>query len=210
MHSTDAGAGEHCISCFRNHRQIDGDAVALFDALAVQHVGELVHLAVQFLVGDDLVLVGVVAFPDDRGLVAALFQVAVNAVGRNVERAVLEPFDRNVVIVVGSVLHLGERLDPVHPFAVLTPEAIGVFHGTLIHFLIFGIVDMRPRGNLRGNGKYGLSHVKPPRNHNWTCGKRVLPSAALFCRGHYAYGPSKRPEPRLGTLVGESLVYGKA
>ncbi len=34
----------------------------------------------QFLVGDLFVIIGVVAFPDDGHLVAALLQVAVNAI----------------------------------------------------------------------------------------------------------------------------------
>ena len=65
---------------------------------------------------------------------------------------------------------------------MLAPEAVRVVHGALIHFLIFGIVDMRPRGNFRGNGKDGLGHVKPPRNHNWAGGGLTLPHRDLVFR----------------------------
>jgi hypothetical protein len=38
MHGADAGAGEHRIGRFRDHRHVDGDAVALLDAVLLQHV----------------------------------------------------------------------------------------------------------------------------------------------------------------------------
>jgi len=51
---------------------------------------------VQLAVGDVFGLRGIVALPDDRGLVAALVEMAVDAVPGRVEDAVLEPFDRDV------------------------------------------------------------------------------------------------------------------
>ena len=47
MHRADAGAGQHGIGRFRDHRQIDGDAVALLDAVRLQHIGEAADLRVQ-------------------------------------------------------------------------------------------------------------------------------------------------------------------
>lgn len=38
MHSADARAGEHGVSGFRDHRQVDRDAVALLDAVLLQHI----------------------------------------------------------------------------------------------------------------------------------------------------------------------------
>ena len=73
------------------------DAVALFDAKALQHVGEFADPLVQLLVGDGFLLGGIVAFPDDRNLVAPLRQMPINTVRRHVERAVLVPFDRDVI-----------------------------------------------------------------------------------------------------------------
>ncbi len=47
---------------------------------------------------------GIVGLPDDRGLVAAVGEVAVEAVGGEVERAVAEPADAEVVLVEAGVL----------------------------------------------------------------------------------------------------------
>jgi hypothetical protein len=52
-------------------------------------------LLVQLAIGDECADVRIVAFPDDRGLVAARRQMPVEAVDRGVQRAVLEPFDRD-------------------------------------------------------------------------------------------------------------------
>ncbi len=40
MDRADARAGEHRIGRFGDHRHVDGDAVALLDAVLLQHVGE--------------------------------------------------------------------------------------------------------------------------------------------------------------------------
>src|SRR5258707_15328499 len=84
-------------------------------------------------------LLRAVALPQDRGLVGAHRQVAVDAVSAGVERAVLEPADRGVAGEAG-VLDLGVGLDPVQALAVLAPEGVGVAGGCLIHPEIAGLV----------------------------------------------------------------------
>ena len=64
----------------RDHRHVDGDAVAFLDAARLQDVGEAADLGVQLLVGELLVVLRIVAFPEDGGLVAAFGQMAVDAV----------------------------------------------------------------------------------------------------------------------------------
>ena len=54
MDGADAGAGQHGVGRFRNHRQIDGDAVALLDVAVAQDIGEAADLVVQLLIGDVL------------------------------------------------------------------------------------------------------------------------------------------------------------
>ena len=54
MDRADARAGEHGVSRFRNHRHVDGDAVALLDVAVAQNIGEAADLVVQFLVADVL------------------------------------------------------------------------------------------------------------------------------------------------------------
>ncbi len=141
MNRADTGAGEDRDRRLRDHRHVDGDAVAFLDAARLQHVGEAADLGMQLLVGKLLVVLGIVTFPDDCGLVTALGDMAVDAVVAGVERSILEPFDRDIVRVVGGVLDLAERLDPVDAPGLLGPEAVRVLDRTGIHFLVFGVVD---------------------------------------------------------------------
>ena len=68
-------------------------------------------------IGDSVCLsTRIVGLPDDGDLVAALLQVPVDAIGRDVERTVLEPFDRYVGIGEGRVRDAGTGPDPVNPF----------------------------------------------------------------------------------------------
>ena len=54
MDRADAGASEHRVRSLGNHRQVDGDAIALLDAVALQHVGESPDLVGKLRVGDML------------------------------------------------------------------------------------------------------------------------------------------------------------
>ncbi len=132
MNGADARAGEHGVGRLGDHRQVDGDPVTLLDAVRLQHVGELAHPLVQLAIGDLLFLGRVVALPDDGDLVAARRQMAVDAVGGNIERAVLEPFDRHVAGAERGVLHLRVRLDPVDAAADLAPKALRVGDRALV------------------------------------------------------------------------------
>ena len=91
MDGADARAGEHRVRRFRDHRQVDGDTVALSDVAVAQDVGEPADLVVQLLIGDVLGVVGIVALPDDGGLAGALGEMTVDAVVGGVGDAVLEP-----------------------------------------------------------------------------------------------------------------------
>ena len=54
MNRADARAGEHRVGGLRDHRHVDGDAVALLDAVRLQHVGEAADFVVQLAIGDVL------------------------------------------------------------------------------------------------------------------------------------------------------------
>ena len=142
MDRADARAGEHRIGRFRDHRHVDGDAVALLDAVLLHHIGKPADMLVELVVGDLLVVVGVVAFPDDGDLVAALLQMPVDAVVGDIGQAVLEPFDRHLAFERG-VLDLGVRLEPVDTLAVLAPELVGALDAFRIPFEVGLIVDER-------------------------------------------------------------------
>ena len=96
MDGADARAGEDRVGRFRNHRHVDGDAIALLDVAVAQHVGEAADFVVQFAKGDFLGFFRIVAFPDDGDLVTARMQMPVDAIVGGVGDAVLEPFDRDV------------------------------------------------------------------------------------------------------------------
>ena len=139
----DARAGEHRHRHFGDHRQIDGDAVALLDAARLQHIGEAADLGMQLAIGDLLVVLGIVALPDDRCLVAPLGEMTIEAVVCDVRRAVLEPFDRHFMRIKGGILDLGEGFEPVDPLGMLTPKAVRIVDRVLVHLLVFGVVDER-------------------------------------------------------------------
>src|SRR5690606_32049077 len=119
---TDARAGQHGHRRFRDHRHVDGHYIATVHVLAAQGVGKLAHLLVQLAIGDLAVLGRVVTLPDDRYLIATGFQVAVQAVGGEIEGAIGEPLDIDKVVVEGGLLDLVERLDPVDALGLLATE----------------------------------------------------------------------------------------
>ena len=118
----DAGAGQHGDGQFLDHRHVDRDAVALLDAAALEHVGELADLLVELAVGELCVLAGLVAFPDDRDLVAARLQVPVQAVVGDVGLAADEPLDRDVALSKSYSRTLRPLLLPVELVGDLAPR----------------------------------------------------------------------------------------
>ena len=162
MNGADPRAGQHRIGRFRDHRQIDRDAVALLDVPGAQDVGHLADFVVQLAVGDVLGLRGIVALPDDRGLVAALLEMAVDAVPGRVQDAVLEPFDGDVAGREGDVLDLMEGLHPVDALGLLGPEAIGIIDRAGVHLAVLGVVDKGALGPIGGYVVNFLGHFYPP------------------------------------------------
>ena len=163
MHGADARAGQHRDGGLRDHRHVDGDAVALLRALCFQHIGELADFLMQLGIADMPGIRRVVAFPDDGGLVAAAGEMPVKAVGGGVERAVAKPADVKVRLVIGDVADLAVGLDPVDPLAMLGPEGVGVGDGCIIHRLIAAIVDQRVGDGALARGKQSvLGHIHPP------------------------------------------------
>ncbi len=165
MDGADARAGEHRIGRFRDHRHVDGDAVALLHAVLLHHVRHAADVLVKLVIGDLLVDIGVVAFPDDGDLIAVRLQVPVDTIVGNVGDAVLEPLDRDLAVERG-VLDLGIGLEPVDPHAVLVPETLRVLDALAIPVLVGGIVDQRAafrgfqdRIGLCGHGFLLTAHV---------------------------------------------------
>ena len=72
MRHTDARTRKHGDRCLRNHRHVDGDAVALLQAATLEHIGKARDLDGQLGVGQRAHITGF-AFKDQRPLVAAAF-----------------------------------------------------------------------------------------------------------------------------------------
>ena len=152
VHRADARAGEHRDCRFGNHRHIDGDAVALRHAETFQQVRGFANLLVQLAIADRFGFVRIVAFPEDRGFVAALFQMTVQAIRRQIQLAVVIPADVQVFRIVRNIFDLGIRLGPVQPLADARPEFLRIPHRLGVHFFVVGLLDARVCGEVVGNG----------------------------------------------------------
>ena len=148
MDRADARAGEHRHRDLGNHRQVDRDPVAAPDAFGLQHVGEAAHALVQVAIGDRERFAGVVALPQDRGLVAARAQMPVEAVRADVELAVLEPADTQIIRVKARVLDLRVRADPVEPAPDIAPESFRLIARVPVGELVLAGRDARVLGEL--------------------------------------------------------------
>ncbi|MDR9117426.1 hypothetical protein FEP32_03323 [Burkholderia multivorans] len=105
----DARAGLHRDDAFDRHRHVDDDTVALADAAFLQRIGEARDAREQVGIGDarDGAVVGLEDYRD--ALAVAGFDVAVEAVVRRIQFAVVEPL---VERRIGLVEHLRKRLVP--------------------------------------------------------------------------------------------------
>ncbi len=101
-------------------------------------------MIVELAIGDLLVIVGIVAFPDDCHLGAALLKVAIDTVVRHIGEAVVAPFYVHCEDKTGSH-DIYKVLKPVDSLAVLAPECLRIIDALLVPFLVGFIIDQRPR-----------------------------------------------------------------
>src|SRR5690606_35610824 len=111
------------------------------DTFCLQGIGEAADLLVQLLVGNVLVFLRGVAFPDQGCLIAAGCQVAVKAVDACVQRAVLVPLNGNVGIVVACVFYTAVGLNPIKSLPLGSPKPLGIQQGLGVHGLVLCLVD---------------------------------------------------------------------
>jgi hypothetical protein len=90
MHRADTGARVHGNDRLGRHRHVDDHAIAGLYAEREQRVGKAADIGVQLAIRN-VAHVARLADEGDGGLVAALLEMHVEAVVRNVELAVAEP-----------------------------------------------------------------------------------------------------------------------
>ena len=149
VNRADAIAGVHGHDHFGHQRHVDDDAIAVLDALRLERVGEAAHFGVQLPVAQ-APRVTRLALEDDRGLVAALGQVYVQAVHRGIQPPVGEPAVVGCVAVIQSVRkgHLPLEL----PCGKPRPEADVIRAGLRVQLGKIVGLDAGPRreGGWRG------------------------------------------------------------
>ena len=141
----DARAREHRDGSLGNHRHVNRDAVALGDAERLEDVGELADIIVQLGVRDVLHIFLGLALPDDGGLAADGFEMAIKAVHRDVEFAVLEPsvLDNALVGVPFKLACVRRLLEPSERGGLFHPEFFRIIDGARIHGVVLRGIDQR-------------------------------------------------------------------
>ena len=154
MDRPDPRARQHRERRLRNHRQIDRHTVALGDALRLQHIGEGADLGMEVAIGEAARVCGrVIGFPDQGDVVAALRQMPVEAIGRDVQFAVGEPVDVEIGLVERPVARDLRPLDPIEPPRLFEPKAARIGERATIERFIPRRIVTRPRGPF---GRHGI------------------------------------------------------
>ena len=132
MHSTNARTGQHRNRRFHDHRQIDANAVALPHAKLAHGVGKLADACVQIAIGHLGIRSRVIAFPEDRHLIAPRRQMPIEAGDGGIQHPILKPLDRNIAVEIG-ILDFRRRLHPGDALGFVAPEGFGVLGSLVIH-----------------------------------------------------------------------------
>ena len=137
----DPGTGQLRYGRFRGHRHVNSYPVTLVQAEFFQNIGHPAHPLVRLAIGDVFFTARVVSFPDNGRLIAALIEVAVNAVVAGVQHAVLVPADVKVGEIQGDILDHGGEPDPVQSFCRVRPELLAVLNGFPVNSLVFLLIN---------------------------------------------------------------------
>ncbi len=143
----DARAREHRDHDLGDERQVDRHAIAALHAQRVEHVRELVHLAVQVPVCERP-RIARLALPHERRLVATrAAHMAVETIHARVQRAAGEPLRPRRI----PLEHSAPGLRPLELMRHLRPERFVVLRGALVHC---GGIDVRPFREIRGRREF--------------------------------------------------------
>ena len=132
MRRADSGAGQHGNGQLRRHAHVDGDAVSLFHPKSLQHVGELLHLAMQLLIGEGADFAGF-ALPNDGSFIfASSLHVAIEAVVGKIKLAADKPLGPGIIPLQNFV----PLFEPVQFLRCLAPKFLGIFHRFAVDALV--------------------------------------------------------------------------
>ena len=129
MQRADARAGQHGKAGLGDHGHVDQHAVAFLHAQPFQHRRHALHFGVQLAEGVDLFLIGLGRDEDQRRLVGAVFQVAIDRVVAEIGGAPDKPLGKRRLAVVAN--RLRRRL-PVDQLGLFGPEGVAVVDGTTV------------------------------------------------------------------------------
>jgi hypothetical protein len=183
MDRADARAGQHRDHRLGDHRQVDGDPVALADAEVAQRVAQPAHAGVQFAVADALGRQrGVVALEDQRRLVAARGKVPVQAVDAGVELAVAKPADVEVGRVEAGLADAGRRGYPVDPSRDAAPERVRVAQRVGVQARVISRTYVCRGETVGDRDRGGWRHRRLSRERACQCAAARRPPRAVVLR----------------------------
>ena len=164
----EARAGEHRGRCFRDHRQIEDDAVALLDAEALQHGGERLHVGEKLAVADPPLLPGDGAVVDDRGRVGPPRGVAIDAIEAGVAFSTREPMAVDAEARVEDLVPGLQPVDLRRRYA--GPEALRIAPPAFVDFVIAAGHSLVPPDACflwpRAHDGIDFNHLCPPAGCN--------------------------------------------
>jgi len=177
MDRADPGAGQHCYGEFRNHRQIQGNAVPFLDAETQQHSGKTVDLAEQGRIAQHPGF-AIFTFPVDGHLAASPgVNVPINTLITGVQRSSHKP----APVGFPPLQHAVPRFDPVQLSGLLVPEALRILDGIPMHpGVSLGGPDSNPRCNrTRSIRSANITHRHPPLSRYQDLGLVPTPGSRL-------------------------------
>ena len=112
----------------------------------------------QLAIADVPGVLGIVAFPDNRGLLGALGKMPIKAIMRDIGLSIFEPFDRDVRRGKRNVLDLCIGLEPIDALPFLAPIFFIMVDRARIGGAIFGVVEPGALGPSGGHVIDFLGH----------------------------------------------------
>ncbi|CQR22456.1 Uncharacterised protein [Yersinia enterocolitica] len=136
MNRTNTGAGQHRNGSFWHHWHIDSNNITFLNTQFFQHIGKLAYIMMKLFVCNSFGLIRIIAFPDNRSLITAFCQMAIQTVCCKVQCTIFKPADTDMAGIKRGILHRFIRFNPINNLAMLTPEFIWVLHRLLIILMI--------------------------------------------------------------------------